>query len=406
MSEILITLLILGIAAGGVTVYVLKYKPLRKSKVKDLYAEGLDLLITGRRKSAYKNFKDIIQEDSDNIKAYLRLGQVLREGGNASQALKVHRGLLHRRDLMYYEQIELHKNLALDYYKIGNISDAIGELHTLLKIEKNSEWALSQLITFYREQQDWEKAGEYFAQYQKLTNKDDKHKLALYKIQEGRILIKNKKFKDARETFEKALNISSDGEQLILVSWVDNDVRIWDQKKQQRIWEKSGLNAPVSAIRYADQVVVAEHGSQRIVGFSQEGNLKTIFASNLPAPTGLLKDDKNLYVSDRTLGQIILVAVDGLPLAKKEVVIDGLTTPEGFVKKGDTFFIVEADLGVVTSVNLKGKRKVIAKISKGSQAASPMQPPSQVFNGITIDDKGALYVPGESDRALYKITNY
>ena len=59
MSETLITLLILGIAAGGVTVYVLNYKPLRKSKVKDLYAEGLDLLITGRRKSAYKNFKDI-----------------------------------------------------------------------------------------------------------------------------------------------------------------------------------------------------------------------------------------------------------------------------------------------------------------------------------------------------------
>ena len=210
MSEILITLLVLGIAAGGVIVYVLNFKPLRKSKVKDLYAEGLDLLITGRRKSAYKNFKDIIQEDSDNIKAYLRLGQVLREGGNPPQALKIHRGLLHRRDLTHYEQIELHKNLTLDYYKIGNISNAIGELHSLLKIEKNSEWAISQLITFYREQQDWEKAGEYFATYQKLTNKEDKHKLALYKIQEGRILIKNKKFKDARETFEKALNISND----------------------------------------------------------------------------------------------------------------------------------------------------------------------------------------------------
>ena len=69
MSEILITLLVLGIAAGGVAVYVLNFKPRRKSKVKDLYAEGLDLLITGRRKSAYKNFKDMIQKDSDNIKA-------------------------------------------------------------------------------------------------------------------------------------------------------------------------------------------------------------------------------------------------------------------------------------------------------------------------------------------------
>ena len=169
MNEILITLLILGISASGVTVYVLNYKPLRKSKVKDLYAEGLDLLITGRRKSAYKNFKDIIQKDSNNIKAYLRLGQVLREGNNPSQALKVHRGLLHRRDLMHYEKIELHKNLALDYYKIGKLNDAIAELHILLKIEKNNEWAISQLITFYREQQDWKKAGKYFFQYQKLA---------------------------------------------------------------------------------------------------------------------------------------------------------------------------------------------------------------------------------------------
>ena len=111
-------------------------------------------------------------------------------------------------------------------------------------------------------------------------------------------------------------------------------------------------------------------------------------------------------MSDRTLGQIILVAVDGLPLVEKEVVIDGITTPEGFEKKGDTFFIVEADLGVVTSVNLQGEREVIAEIPKGSQAASPLQPPSQVFNGIAIDDEGALYVPGEGNRVLYKITNF
>ena len=84
------------------------------------------------------------------------------------------------------------------------------EIFLVRWIEKNNEWAISQLVTFYRAQQDWEKAGEYFAQYQKLTNKEDKHKLALYKIQEGRILIKNKHFQDARKTFEEALNINSD----------------------------------------------------------------------------------------------------------------------------------------------------------------------------------------------------
>ena len=208
MSDIFITLLVLGIASGAVAVYVLNFKPRRKSKVKDLYAEGLDLLITGRRKSAYKNFKDIIQKDSDNIKAYLRLGQVLREGGNPVQALKIHRGLLHRRNLTHYEQIELHKNLALDSYSADNVNAAIQELLSLLKIEKTNEWAVTQLTAFYREKQDWAKAGKYFEKYQKLTKKEDKHKLALYKIQEGRIHIKNKKFEDARKTFENALNIS------------------------------------------------------------------------------------------------------------------------------------------------------------------------------------------------------
>ena len=243
MSEILITLLVLGIAAGGVAVYVLNFKPQRKSKVKDLYAEGLDLLITGRRKSAYKNFKDIIQKDSDNIKAYLRLGQVLREGGNPVQALKIHRGLMHRRNLTHYEQIELHKNLALDYYSSGNLDAAIQELLSLLKIEKNNEWAVTQLTAFYREKQDWAKAGEYFEKYQKLTNKEDAHKLALYKIQEGRIHIKNKKFEDARKTFEDALNISDIA---VAYYFIGNSFSGESEEEYQKSVEKESSTQPAS----------------------------------------------------------------------------------------------------------------------------------------------------------------
>ena len=243
MSEILITLLVLGIAGGAVAVYVLNFKPRRKSKVKDLYAEGLDLLITGRRKSAYKNFKDIIQKDSDNIKAYLRLGQVLREGGNPVQALKIHRGLLHRRNLTHYEQIELHKNLALDSYSAGNVDTAIQELLSLLKIEKTNEWAMTQLTAFYREKQDWAKAGEYFEKYQKLTNKEDKHKLALYKIQEGRIYIKNKKFEDARKTFEDALNISDIA---VAYYFIGNSFSGESEEEYQKSVEKDSVNKPAS----------------------------------------------------------------------------------------------------------------------------------------------------------------
>ena len=84
------------------------------------------------------------------------------------------------------------------------------ELNSILKIDKTNEWALSRLEGVLRVQQKWEKAGEYLQKYQKITKKEDKHKLALYRIQEGRILINKKRFKDARSTFEDALNINGD----------------------------------------------------------------------------------------------------------------------------------------------------------------------------------------------------
>ncbi|MDP6570664.1 MAG: tetratricopeptide repeat protein [Candidatus Marinimicrobia bacterium] len=208
MNETLITLLVLILGVGGIALYVLNFKPRKKSKVKDLYAEGLDLLITGKRKAAYQNFKEIIQKDSENIKAYLKLGQVLREGGNHSNALKIHKGLLHRRKLTHYEQVELHKNLAMDYQQAGKIKLAVTELEALLKLEKNNEWAMSQLTSIYRKEQDWKKAGETFEKFVKMTGRDDKHKLSLFKIQEGRVLTQNKQFSDARRIYEEALAIN------------------------------------------------------------------------------------------------------------------------------------------------------------------------------------------------------
>ena len=198
MINVLTSLLIVAIGAGFILVYIFNYKPNKKSRVKDLYAEGLDLLITGKRRAAYQIFKSIIDKDSSNIKAYLRLGQVLREGGNPLQALKIHKGLLYRKKKHNYEKSELHKHLALDYYHSDNNIFAINELKAILKLDKSNEWALGYLVKIYREMQDWSQAGAYLAKYQNLNNEQDKHKLALYKIQEGRSLIHNNKYKESR----------------------------------------------------------------------------------------------------------------------------------------------------------------------------------------------------------------
>ena len=184
MSNMIITLLLLAIAAGVVIVYVLNYKPRKhRSNIKELYSEGLDMIINGNRRGAYQNFKSIIEKDTNNINAYLRLGQVVREGGNPEQALKIHRGLNLRKGLTHYEQVELYKNLSLDHYKRSNLENAVEQSRNILKIDKSSEWALTHLVKYFREMNDWSQAGNYLEMLQKVTQKPDIRKLALFKIQ-------------------------------------------------------------------------------------------------------------------------------------------------------------------------------------------------------------------------------
>ena len=202
-----------------------------------------------------------------------------------------------------------------------------------------------------------------------------------------------------------ALNIASDAEDLILTSWVDNDVRVWNQAEQKVKWRSSGLVAPVSAVRYAGLIAVAEHGKSRVISLNKDGEVEAILAEDLPAPTGLTVSDGQLFVSDRSLGKILRIAENGQRITEPEIVAENLVSPEGFDFFDRKLVVIEADLGEVTMIDASGDKSLLAKIPPGTQAASDLQPPSQVFNGVAVDDNGNVYVPGETNRALYKISN-
>jgi len=206
MNTSLIILLIL-IAIGGGVYYYLSLRPGSKSSLKESYSEGLDLLVSGQRREAYQHFKTIVQHDTNNVKAYIKLAQVIREGGNPTQALKIHKNLTIRTKITTFEKIELHKNLSLDYLALNNLDDAITEAENILKLNRTSEWALSHLIDYFKKKEDWEKASEYLHQYQEVTKTQDSHLVGLYKIQEGRVALKNQDFRKSRKLLEKSLEI-------------------------------------------------------------------------------------------------------------------------------------------------------------------------------------------------------
>lgn len=197
-----------------------------------------------------------------------------------------------------------------------------------------------------------------------------------------------------------AINLAADGDNLILTSWFDGDARIWDPQAEQRVAHYANLAAPVAAVRYADGLAIAEHvkGSVTLYGEADP----VLFATGLPAPTGLHVAGDALYVSDRELGQIQRIASGGEALNSVEIVADGLEAPEGFLVTDTGIVVIEAAAARVTHIDGDGNRRVLVEFPAGSIGA-PGLPPSQIFTGVAMDADGNLFITGESDRVLYRI---
>ena len=196
-----------------------------------------------------------------------------------------------------------------------------------------------------------------------------------------------------------SINLSVDGDTLILTSWFDGDARIWDPQAEQRLDHIPGLAAPVAAVRYAGGLAIAEHLKGAVTLYGADDPV--VLANDLPAPTGLYVAGDDLYVGDRDLGQIRVVARNGEALSEPEIVADGLDAPEGFVVAENGIVVVEAAAARIVHIDGEGNRRVLAEMPAGSPGA-PGLPPSQIFNGIAMDEDGNLFITGESARGLYR----
>ena len=198
-----------------------------------------------------------------------------------------------------------------------------------------------------------------------------------------------------------SLTVAADGDLLVLSSWVDEDVRVWDPIARKVVERHAGLGGPTDAVRFEGGLAIAEHANHRVILIV--GDVTTVLADALGEPTGLAVDRRNLYVADRARGQLLEIVSDGVVLTPPRVVAQGLESPEGIAIVNDGFAVVEAERGRVVLVGKDGTITPLADTEQGSPAASAAQPPSFVFNGVAAGADGVLYVTGEKSRSLYRI---
>lgn len=205
--ELITIILIIGVIVIAIAmIWWIKSK--KTVSVDVLYSDALSALLKGDNKAAVKLLKQVVSQDSDNIGAYLQLGNLLRSV-NPQQAVKIHQSLTVRPKLSKLISKEIHQALALDYIELSDYKRAKIEAEMVFKFDKNSLWVNQFLLQIAEKQCDWEYASGLASKIQKLTGKRDNRQLAEIQLQAGNDQLDIGENKKALQYFQNAVKLDS-----------------------------------------------------------------------------------------------------------------------------------------------------------------------------------------------------
>ncbi|MBN1349406.1 tetratricopeptide repeat protein [candidate division KSB1 bacterium] len=206
-SYILVIVLLLVII-GTVSFFIRYQQRGTRRVITDDYTEGLRLLLLGEKKKALEKLRLAAIKDTNNIDAYIKIGELLRESGQTDKAIKIHNQLTVRRDLTKEERIDIYKSLIRDYGAATKYDKGLEFIELLLQLDKNNDWALNKKLLFYESAADWQKAFETKQKILKTAGEKDDALLALYKVQKGLALAREGETSDAQDAYQEALKLN------------------------------------------------------------------------------------------------------------------------------------------------------------------------------------------------------
>lgn len=237
MESLFIVFLLAILALVIIYFYYEKYRKVKKGKDPQYYIEGLRALLEDKDELAFSKFRDVVSEDSSNIDAYIRIGNILRKYNKFENALQIHKDLTLRHGLSQSQKVTVLDSVAEDNIKLNNFQAAKDALAEAIKLDGN-DWRLTKkLIKVLLKLEDWDGAFEIKRKLAKLSHEEKNDgKLAIYKFFQGRKLFEKKKYHDARLILKEAININSGcvpayiwiGDSYVAENRLEDAVTIWN----------------------------------------------------------------------------------------------------------------------------------------------------------------------------------
>ncbi|HEX9751338.1 MAG TPA: tetratricopeptide repeat protein [candidate division Zixibacteria bacterium] len=151
---------VFALAAAGAALWWSGTLKRRTSSAPQLYTDALRALVEGDDQLAFERLKATVSEDSNNLDAYIKLGDLLRKRGHVERAIRVHEDLTLRLGLPPKGQIAVHQSLALDHIAAEAWRDAESSLRKILSLDDHHLWAREQLVAVLERSKRYDDAYE------------------------------------------------------------------------------------------------------------------------------------------------------------------------------------------------------------------------------------------------------
>lgn len=204
--------------------------------------------------------------------------------------------------------------------------------------------------------------------------------------------------------FDAPVTAAPDGENVILTSWFGESVTVWSPETKTKLEvHYFSPNPPLNAIRFGDDLIVAEIAGNVVQ--QDPSGVRTNLAEGMAMPTGLAATDDDLWVAEWITGNVYQLVAGGDVLDTPLLVASGLALPEGLaVDHEGNLLVVESGAGRLSRIDLDSGE--VTKVKDGlalGVTAPEGWPPTWVFNGVAVGEKGAIYVTGDVGGVIYRI---
>jgi lipopolysaccharide biosynthesis regulator YciM len=200
---------VLGLVGGALLLILLalvsvRLLAARERRAGSAYLRALEALALGDRAAALARFREAVEEDTDNVSAYLLMGRLLRVRGDYDRALRVHREL-RVRPLDGDTRRRVDREILHDLVAAGRWQEAKDAAGTLRAGGDDDPELLRQVGLIEENLRNWEAALETFEELERRRKSPSTRRIALYRAFVARDYQQRGKIKEARKYYESAL---------------------------------------------------------------------------------------------------------------------------------------------------------------------------------------------------------